>query len=493
MKLARSLCLSSTSLAVALLAGSLAAASVEAGSVAPPAGLQEALLSVNFNGAAADEPVVLLRAAGGKLYAASELLQSWRLLPGDAPTLIHGGIRYHLLNAVPGLRVELDEASQELKLTAITEAIGMTRLAYARVEPTDEVVAGNGGFLNYDATAEMSAGEASLAGAIEAGIFSRLGVGLTSFVSRWSGHAFELTRLATNWTVDDPVKMRSLRFGDSISRSGVGGVPLHFGGIQLARSFAMQPGFVTIPLPSVRGSAAVPSVVDIYVNDALAGSRDVPPGPFEITDVPIVTGNGEVQLVVRDLLGRERLYSQPYYAVSQQLRKGLDDYSYEAGFLRRSYGRASNDYGGLMVSATHRYGFTNSLTGEIHAEATRRVQAAGVAANLVLPAIGHVQGSVAASRSPLGKARWPASASNAAPAATRSQYRANSPRRTTCRWDAARTGCRRRRPSRRSSAFRSVSDRSEFHTCGATVEANPTSNISAQAPRSISPEWEPSI
>jgi len=60
------------------------------------------------------------------------------------------------------------------------------------------------------------------------------------------------------------------------------------------------------------------------------------------------------------------------------------------------------DYGALMLSGTHRYGFSDSFTGEAHAVATRDAQSAGVAASLVLPRIGQLQGSLAASRSDLG-------------------------------------------------------------------------------------------
>lgn len=182
----------------------------------------------------------------------------------------------------------------------------------------------------------------------------------------------------------------------------VGGGPLRFGGVQFARNFAVQPGFITIPLPALRGSAALPSVVDIYVNDALAGSRDVPPGPFEITEIPIVSGNGDIQLVVRDLLGREMLYSQSYYAAPKLLRRGLHDYSYEAGLLRSSFGLASNDYGAMMASATHRYVFSDGFTGELHAEASRDIQLAGTAASLAVPGIGFAEASLGASRSDLG-------------------------------------------------------------------------------------------
>ena len=401
MKPRRKSCWSGASLSAALLAGTIVAVTPQFVGATATAELQDSLLSVSVNGAKAGEPVALLRGPGDKLYATASLLASWRLT-APRPAFSRDGVEYYLLNAIPGLRLDLAESTQTLSLDARADTLGVTRLAYAELELGEELAGGTGGFLNYDLTAQMADGQTSIGGAFEAGVFTRFGVGIANSVGRWAKGAAELVRLDTNWTIDDPARMRSIRVGDSISRGGVGGLPLRFGGVQLARNFAVQPGFVTIPLPSLRGSAALPSVVDIYVNDALSGSRDVPPGPFEITEIPIVTGNGDVQLVVRDLLGREMLYTQSYYAAPKVLRKGLQDYSYELGFLRHSFGQASNDYGAMIASATHRYGFSDRFTGEVHAEASREIQVAGGAASLAVPGIGFAEASLAASRSDLG-------------------------------------------------------------------------------------------
>lgn len=382
------------------MAGTASAA--QAADAVAPGDLQEALMSVSVNGSPAGDPVVLLKGADGALYAPMVILSAWRLKIDVPPAFTRGDTAFHRLNGIPGLKVELDEATQTLALHADARLFQHTRLEYADVEISDEVVGGTGAFLNYEATAQAADGLISGGGAFEAGVFTSRGVGIAGFVGRWTGERPKFIRLDTNWTIDDPLRMRSLRFGDSISRGGVGGVPLRFGGIQLARNFAVQPGFITIPLPSLSGSAALPSVVDIYVDGALRQSRDLPPGPFEIVDVPIVTGSGDVQLIVRDLLGRQVLYRQSYYAAPKLLRKGLHDYSYELGFLRQSFGRRSNDYGALMASATHRYGFSDSLTGEMHAEATKDVQTAGVAANAIVANVAHVAVSGAASRSDVG-------------------------------------------------------------------------------------------
>lgn len=394
--------ISASFLAALLVVAPLTAVAAAPGKIAA-ADLHQVLLSVSVNREPASEPVALLRGPDNQLYATTEQLASWRIKHGGLPTVFHGGDGHYLVNAISGVTVELDEATQTLSIIALPDILQSTRLSYAPVDISDEVVGGTGGFVNYDISAQLAHRENSVGGTFEAGVFSKWGVGIASFVGRWSGKGTELVRLDTHWTIDDPARMRSLRFGDAITRGGVGGNPLRFSGIQLARNFAVQPGFVTIPLPSLSGSAALPSVVDIYVNDALRDSRSLRPGPFEITELPIITGSGDVQLIVRDLLGREQLFTQSYYASSSLLRRGLHDYSYEVGFLRRSFGQKSHDYGPLMLSATHRYGVSDKLTAEAHVEASKTVQTAGLAANLVLGSIGHVEITSAASRSAIGE------------------------------------------------------------------------------------------
>lgn len=353
------------------------------------------------NGVAGGEPVLLLKGRGDALHATEEALTRWRL-KSTGTGFVHEGETYFPLIGVAGLRIELVEATQTLHLTADAGLIEATALTYQPHDPGPMTPSAVGGFLNYDLLGQLSDGDLTLNGAVELGAFTRHGVGVSSFVGKWGDARAELTRLETSWTFEDPARLRSWRVGDSITRGGVGGAPLRFGGLQLSRNFTVQPGFVTVPLPSLQGSAAVASIVDVYVNNVLTDSRHVPPGPFEITGVPVVTGGGEVQLVVRDVLGRELLVSQPYYTARELLRSGLHDYSYELGFLRQNFGRKSNDYGELLLAATHRYGFSDSVTGEVHLEATGDVQSAGAGASVVLPGLGMLSGSVALSNSDLG-------------------------------------------------------------------------------------------
>ena len=61
------------------------------------------------------------------------------------------------------------------------------------------------------------------------------------------------------------------------------------------------------------GEAVLPSTVDLYVDNELRMRREVPSGPFSIQDLPVMTGQGDARLVVRDILGREQVITQPFY------------------------------------------------------------------------------------------------------------------------------------------------------------------------------------
>lgn len=155
---------------------------------------------------------------------------------------------------------------------------------------------------------------------------------------------------------------------------------------------------MTFPIPSLAGSAAVPSAVDLYINNVRQYTGNVPSGPFIIHDVPGITGAGQATVITRDALGRTVATSVPLYVDTRMLSAGLSSYSFEAGFLRRNYGLQSFDYDARpAVSGSLRRGISNALTVEGHAEATGGVVNAGVGALLRLGYAGVLSGAVAGS------------------------------------------------------------------------------------------------
>jgi outer membrane usher protein len=380
----------------------VAARATDSGAVhATATGTEEALLAVSINAQDTAQTALFIKGASGRLLARAEDLQRWRLqVPNVAPSL-HAGERYYPLDALTGLTYTVDEARQTLALNAPPALFSGTVLKTSR-GLTIPSLPPIGAFLNYDIFANHVQSETRGSGLLELGGFGRLGAGIGSFVVRDIGHEPRYIRLDTTFTHDRPAELASLRLGDAISRAGTWGRPIRLGGVQWATNFATQPGFVTFPLPTLAGEAVLPSTVDLYVNDALRLRREVPSGPFSIQDLPIVTGQGEARLVVRDLLGRERIITQPYYATPRLLQPGLHDYSYEVGFARRNYGIDSNDYGRVMAVGTHRLGFTPRFTGETHVELLEDQRTAGLAGAYLWPGAGLLSASLAASHGERG-------------------------------------------------------------------------------------------
>lgn len=381
----------SIGLFLALLLGPVPAPAADGVALAP------ALLDVTVNGQAGDEPAQFLRDDSGRIYLSAAFLRTWRIRPPATPPLRVEGEAYYPATALPALRLTVAEAAQSVAIVADPAAFEGQSAALDEAETLAMTAPSTGAYLNYDVFAEQYRGETNLSGAFDLGAFTNAGAATTSFIASAGGDRTFVTRLETTWTIDRPNHMTSIRIGDSISAAGPGAAPVRFAGIQYARNFAVQPGYITMPLPGVSGSAAVPSVVDIYVNSALQGQQQVAPGPFELRNVPVPSGGGRVQLVVRDLLGREIVSEQSYYASAQLLRAGLHDFSWEAGFLREAFGRRSNQYGAFFASTTHRYGFSDRVTGEATAQVSENTQMAGAALTAILLDIAQVGGSVAVS------------------------------------------------------------------------------------------------
>jgi outer membrane usher protein len=80
----------------------------------------------------------------------------------------------------------------------------------------------------------------------------------------------------------------------------------------------------------------------------------------------------------------------PYVRYDSMLKQGLQDFSYEAGFLRRNYAVESSDYGDWAAVATHRYGVTNWLTLEGHGEVMADRGNLGGVVQVTMPVLGLV-------------------------------------------------------------------------------------------------------
>jgi outer membrane usher protein len=238
-----------------------------------------------------------------------------------------------------------------------------------------------GSFLNYDVASSAVEGFSPRSSGLFDFTLFRGPMALTSSAAALRDEEQDdYLRLDTALTADFPSRRATLRLGDSIAAGGQWGRAVRVGGIQWATNFATQPDLLTLPLTSIAGEAAVASTVDVFVNGSLAASRDVAPGPFSITDLPIVAGSGEIIARVRDALGREHLISQRFYTSPQLLRRGLDAYAFELGRIREGYATGRDRYGDAFAQSTWRRGILDGTTAEVRAQLLedRRVMGIGI-------------------------------------------------------------------------------------------------------------------
>jgi outer membrane usher protein len=359
---------------------------------------REWLLTVTLNGRKASEGGLFVEPPGSDGLAAQlALLQAWRVRTDAARVITFQGEPYYPLDAIPGARFTIDRQALTLELEVPPEQFTPYAVA-AGSEQRPRPVAGTGGFLDYDLLAQAGDDlDGGLSGLVELGGFGPAGTGLSSFRLDDLTAKPGVTRLDTTLSRDVPLSRTTVRLGDSIAVGGALAPPVRFGGLQYATNFAVDPTFVTFPLPAIGGLARQDSVVDLFIDELRRDRRSVPPGPFSIDNLPVVTGAGEVQLRVTDLLGREQVVTQPYYVSSRLLKPGLHDFSYEAGALRRDYGRASFDYGDPIAAATHRYGFSDAFTGEAHGEVQLDRQSLALGGSWLAGRYGVVSGGIGGS------------------------------------------------------------------------------------------------
>jgi outer membrane usher protein len=120
------------------------------------------------------------------------------------------------------------------------------------------------------------------------------------------------------------------------------------------------------------------------VNGRLTQKQNVQPGAYVLEDVPVVNGAGELQVIARDALGRQQVFTQGFFSSTELLRPGLNDYSVSFGALREAYGLENFQYGDFAASATWRHGLRENLTIEGHGEFTGGLAMLGGAAQYVI-------------------------------------------------------------------------------------------------------------
>ncbi|WP_331994739.1 fimbria/pilus outer membrane usher protein, partial [Dyella sp.] len=288
------------------------------------------------------------------------------------------------LNSLQDVQLNYDTRHQTAAIDAPLRMLQLdTTVLNAPGNNRPKATASPGVLLNYDIYGTAGQGDtrtlstfAELRAFNDRGVFST--TTLAQFVrnsDEWKSHS---VRLDSSWSTSFPDSLLTLRLGDTLTDALSWSRSTRIAGIQVGTDFALQPYLITAPLPAFLGSATLPSNVQLYVNGVEQYNGKVPAGPFQLNTVPNIDGAGNAQVVLTDALGRTTTLNFSLYDEHQLLKQGLSAWSAELGAVREDYGLRSFSYGHDPVgSGTWRYGASDRITVEGHAEATPGLTNAG--------------------------------------------------------------------------------------------------------------------
>ena len=346
-------------------------------------------------------PVFALVERSETLAIEASALRRWRVrIPANAAFEFEDRL-FVTVADLPGLRANIEQPTQRLLLNLPPMLFEHADIQFGARTGTPLSTAPLAGFLNYTLFGYTSSDTSYGSGFFELGASGHLGslinTASVNSVAPTGQPTHRVVRFDTTWRTDDRDGLRTWNVGDAFTQAGAWGRSVRFGGLQYGTNFQLQPNLITYPLQPFSGTAVVPSTVDVFVNGARIASQPVPPGPFTVNDVPLVSGAGDVQLVVRDPFGQQQVITQPFYASRRLLRGGLDEFQWSLGAIRENYGLASFDYGSPLASGTWRRGISDRLTVETRFEADEDVRAVGATADFSIGLLGILTAGAAAS------------------------------------------------------------------------------------------------
>ncbi len=311
------------------------------------------------------------------------------------------------LRSIAGVAYEFDERTVTLRITASPDMLPKHAIDFApQRQPKVYYPRDPGGFLNYGvqytAGRSFSFRRLDVTNTIGGRIGDFLLLSDSTFQKTTDGAKF--IRLMSGLTCDRRPELTRAVAGDFFASSGDLGNSLNLGGLSFSKVFRIDPYFIRYPLLDFSGLVAFPSEAQIYVDGSRVRTEKLSPGEFSIRNLSSYDGAGVVTVIIKDPFGTEQRIVYPYYFTETLLRKGLHEYSYNAGFLREEFGTRSSRYGGPAFSVFHRYGATDSLTIGFRGEGDRDGMNMGPTATYRIGLPGVVTASLSGSATEGGKA-----------------------------------------------------------------------------------------
>lgn len=151
-----------------------------------------------------------------------------------------------------------------------------------------------------------------------------------------------------------------------------------FFGLKVSKEFEMSPFQVV----NSRGEREIyletPSTVEIFINGFLVQTLSLEAGKHIIEDIPIMQGINHIIIRISDNTGKKEVITFQHTSSETMLKKGVQEYSYNAGKLANTTDTGIDYNSTNALSFFHRYGASNSWTTGVSGEYKRNFVNLGI-------------------------------------------------------------------------------------------------------------------
>ncbi len=157
---------------------------------------------------------------------------------------------------------------------------------------------------------------------------------------------------------------------------------VRYRGVKLASDDGMRADSERGYAPIIRGIAQTSATVEIRQNNYILYTANVPPGPFEISDIYPSGSNGDLEVTIIEADGRRRVTVQAFSSLPIMVREGQLKYSLSVGQYQSNSAEQQTP---KFVSTTLAYGISSNLSGIAGIQATENFQALSLGAGRNTP------------------------------------------------------------------------------------------------------------
>ncbi|NJZ74394.1 fimbria/pilus outer membrane usher protein [Escherichia coli] len=299
--------------------------------------------------------------------------------------------------AIPQADIQFDFNQQKLSLLVPTQALLPKLKGIAPMQLWDDGIPAL--FMNYQTNMQQREYQGAYKSHDES-YYAQLQPGLN--IGSWRFRSAVSWQKEQGWQRSyiyaerglNTIKSR-LTLGESYSSGSIfDSIP--FTGGKLASDETMVPYDQWSFAPVIRGVARTQARVEVQQNGYTVSNDLIPSGPFELTNLPLGGGSGDLKVIVHESDGTEQVFTVPYDTPAVALRQGYFEYSAMAGEYRPSNDAVQTTPVGALEMM---YGLPWNLTLYGGLQGASNYQAAALGIGSLLGDFGAISTDIVASNS----------------------------------------------------------------------------------------------